>query len=31
MLPGMTSRVGDIVIDCADPELLARFWSGVPG
>jgi hypothetical protein len=23
--------VGDIVIDCADPELLARFWCGVLG
>ncbi|GIF69095.1 hypothetical protein Ais01nite_71300 [Asanoa ishikariensis] len=30
-LPRMTSRVGDIVIDCADPELLAAFWSGVLG
>lgn len=27
----MTSRVGDIVIDCADPELLATFWCGVLG
>ncbi|HEU4425098.1 MAG TPA: VOC family protein [Pilimelia sp.] len=27
----MTSRVGDIVIDCADPERLARFWCGVLG
>jgi catechol-2,3-dioxygenase len=27
----MTSRVGDIVIDCADPELLAEFWCGVLG
>jgi catechol-2,3-dioxygenase len=27
----MASRVGDIVIDCADPELLARFWCGVLG
>ena len=27
----MTSRVGDIVIDCGDPELLAGFWSGVLG
>ncbi|MEV4537887.1 VOC family protein [Asanoa sp. NPDC049518] len=27
----MTSRVGDIVIDCADPELLATFWSDVLG
>ena len=27
----MTSRVGDIVIDCADPELHATFWCGVLG
>jgi catechol-2,3-dioxygenase len=27
----MTSRVGDIVIDCADPERLAQFWCGVLG
>ncbi|SNT64072.1 hypothetical protein SAMN05421812_11692 [Asanoa hainanensis] len=27
----MTSRVGDIVIDSADPELLASFWAGVLG
>ncbi|HTF13008.1 MAG TPA: VOC family protein [Asanoa sp.] len=27
----MTSRVGDIVIDCADPELLATFWCGALG
>jgi catechol-2,3-dioxygenase len=27
----MTSRVGDIVIDCADPERLAEFWCGVLG
>jgi hypothetical protein len=27
----MASRVGDIVVDCADPELLARFWCGVLG
>jgi catechol-2,3-dioxygenase len=27
----MTSRVGDIVIHCADPDLLAAFWSGVLG
>jgi len=27
----MTSRVGDIVVDCADPELLAQFWCAVLG
>jgi hypothetical protein len=27
----MTSRVGDIIIDCTDPELLASFWCGVLG
>jgi catechol 2,3-dioxygenase-like lactoylglutathione lyase family enzyme len=27
----MASRVGDIVLDCADPELLARFWCEVLG
>jgi catechol-2,3-dioxygenase len=27
----VTSRVGDIVIDCADPERLAEFWCGVLG
>jgi glyoxalase superfamily protein len=27
----MTSRVGDIIIDCNDPELLAVFWCEVLG
>jgi len=27
----MASRVGDIVIDCADAERLAAFWSEVLG
>ena len=27
----MASRVGDMIIDCADPELLAAFWCGVLG
>jgi len=27
----MTCRVGDIIIDCDDPELLARFWCEVLG
>jgi catechol-2,3-dioxygenase len=27
----MASRVGDIVVDCADAELLAGFWAAVLG
>jgi len=27
----MASRVSDIIIDCDDPELLARFWCAVLG
>ena len=27
----MTCRVGDIIVDCNDPELLADFWSKVLG
>ncbi|GAA1892694.1 VOC family protein [Asanoa iriomotensis] len=27
----MVSRVGDIIIDCNDPELLAGFWCAVLG
>ncbi|MBU2663456.1 VOC family protein [Actinoplanes bogorensis] len=27
----MTSRIGDMVVDCADPELMARFWSEALG
>ena len=27
----MASRISELVLDCADPELLARFWSGVLG
>ncbi|AEV85474.1 glyoxalase [Actinoplanes sp. SE50] len=27
----MTSRIGDIIVDCRDPELLAGFWCGVLG
>ena len=27
----MASRVGDMIIDCADPELLAAFWCEVLG
>jgi len=27
----MASRVGDINIDCNDPEPLAGFWCGVLG
>jgi hypothetical protein len=31
MIRRMTSRVGDIIIDCNDPELMAWFWSEVLG
>jgi catechol 2,3-dioxygenase-like lactoylglutathione lyase family enzyme len=27
----MVSRISELVLNCADPELLARFWSGVLG
>lgn len=27
----MTSRISELVIDCADPERLAQFWSAVLG
>ncbi|MCM4083035.1 VOC family protein [Paractinoplanes hotanensis] len=27
----MASRIGDVVIDCADPELMAAFWSAALG
>lgn len=27
----MASRISELVLDCADPELLARFWCGVLG
>jgi catechol 2,3-dioxygenase-like lactoylglutathione lyase family enzyme len=27
----MASRISELVIDCADPERLARFWSEVLG
>ena len=27
----MTSRIGDMIVDCHDPELLAAFWSEVLG
>lgn len=27
----MASRISELVIDCADPELLARFWCEVLG
>ncbi|OLB78149.1 MAG: glyoxalase [Actinobacteria bacterium 13_2_20CM_2_71_6] len=27
----MASRIGDIIIDCADPERLAAFWCAVLG
>jgi hypothetical protein len=25
----MTSRVGDIIVDCSDPDVLAEFWCAV--
>ena len=27
----MANRISELVIDCADPERLAAFWSGVLG
>ncbi|WP_433382628.1 VOC family protein [Actinoplanes sp. CA-142083] len=27
----MTSRIGDIIVDCHDAELMASFWCGVLG
>jgi len=27
----MTSRISELVLDCTDPERLARFWSEVLG
>lgn len=27
----MASRIGELVLDCTDPELLAQFWCGVLG
>jgi catechol-2,3-dioxygenase len=27
----MASRIGDMIIDCSDPDLLAVFWCGVLG
>lgn len=27
----MASRISELVLDCADPELLARFWCDVLG
>lgn len=27
----MTSRIGDVVVDCANPPLLARFWCEALG
>ncbi len=31
ILGDMTSRISELVIDCADPDLLAQFWSAVLG
>src|SRR5262249_4438789 len=30
-VPGMASRIGDMIIDCTDPDVLARFWCAVLG
>jgi predicted enzyme related to lactoylglutathione lyase len=27
----MTLRVGDVVVDCADPEILVAFWQAAMG
>jgi Glyoxalase-like domain len=27
----MTSRIGDMIIDCGDPERLAGFWCAALG
>jgi hypothetical protein len=27
----MVSRIGELVLNCSDPELLAGFWGGVLG
>ncbi|MEV6841990.1 VOC family protein [Actinoplanes sp. NPDC051411] len=27
----MTSRIGDMIVDCRDPETMAAFWCGVLG
>ncbi len=27
----MTSRIGDIVIDCRDPQVVATFWCAALG
>jgi catechol 2,3-dioxygenase-like lactoylglutathione lyase family enzyme len=27
----MTSRIGEMIIDCADPEAVAAFWCGALG
>lgn len=27
----MSCRISELVLDCSDPELLAKFWSGVLG
>uniref|UniRef100_UPI00210790F6 VOC family protein n=1 Tax=Paractinoplanes polyasparticus TaxID=2856853 RepID=UPI00210790F6 len=31
MLLPVASRIGDIIVDCNDPELLAAFWCAVLG
>jgi catechol 2,3-dioxygenase-like lactoylglutathione lyase family enzyme len=27
----LTSRIGDMIVDCRDPETMAAFWCGVLG
>ncbi|MEU3502658.1 VOC family protein, partial [Streptomyces hundungensis] len=27
----LRARIGQLVVDCADPERLARFWAGLLG
>lgn len=31
IIAGMTSRIGEIVVDCADPEASAAFWCAALG
>ena len=31
IIAGMTSRIGEIIVDCADPEASAAFWCTALG
>lgn len=31
IIAGMTSRIGEIIVDCADPEASAAFWCAALG